>query len=109
MKLRVLRRFDFTNEDEWFGLIEFVFQANIVCVCLVYPFWFLSMSNDGFLTDGVIRLVLSSFISGIFLLGITIVQLARKRYRRAVFDLMFAILAVAGVALMVPSAVRSFS
>lgn len=94
-------KYDFTKEDEWFRLIEFVFKANIVCICLVYPFWFLNMADDG-----VIRMILSSFISGIFLLGITIVQLAVKKYRRAVFDFMFVILAIAGGALMVSPTVR---
>ena len=103
-------KYDFTKEDDWWRLIEFVFKANIVCICLVYPFWVLSMpgrpemGND--LGDGVIRLILSSFISSIFLFGITIVQLALKKYRRAVFDFIFVILAFLAVALMVPPTVR---
>jgi hypothetical protein len=104
-------KYDFTKEDDWFRLIEFVFKANIVCICLVYPLWVPGMAgrpemgND--LGDGVVRLILSSFISGIFLFGLTIVQLALKKFRHAAFDFMFVILAFLGGVLMVPPTVRA--
>lgn len=105
-------KYDFSKDQDWVRLIEFVFKTNLICVCLVYPFWRLNMPgtpgtiSGGAMTDGLVLLSLSCFISGIPLLVMMIFQLAWKKHSRARVDLMFAILAVTGGALMMPPAMR---
>lgn len=105
-------RYDFSKDEDWVRLIEFVFKVNIACVCLVYPFWRFhtvgtpGTMNAGNMTEGLVLLAVSCLVSGLPLLLTMIFQLAWKENRRARVDLMFAMLAITGGVLMMPPAMR---
>lgn len=101
-----------TTKDKWLRLLSFPFKSYIFGVGLLFPYWRLRMPGKpgmiggGDLTEWLTRLSVGCFISFLALMVICVIQVLIKCRRDAMWNVVFAILALLIGLLLIPPSLR---
>ncbi|MGH7975253.1 MAG: hypothetical protein ACREDS_06310 [Limisphaerales bacterium] len=99
-----------TSGKEWFGFASFAIKVSIVSVCLAVWVWHFILNYSGLwpyqvinAMKGVLTYILIGYLAAcVILIAMGVIERLRKRRKQAIWDFMFAALALFCWCLLMP-------